>query len=167
MSDEKEPEEDVEKEEGEGKETEKDGEKEKGGDSAPERVTFWLSVLVVVALFGFLAFRAFTTTKPDSPNAKPGVTVRVDTAKSRKMDGEHWTIPITVRNSGNLPLEEVSVSVTTIGENGKEEEIDLSFAYLAEGASEDAFIVTPNAPEDAKPEASVVTFKTQRNAQGY
>ncbi len=154
MSNEKEPE-------------EAENKKEKGSDSAPERMTFWLSVLIVSVLFGFLGFRAFTTTKPDSPAAKPGVTVRVDTVNVRKMDGEHWAIPITVRNSGNLPLEEVSVRVTTIGKDGKAEEIDLSFAYLAEGASEEAFVVTPNAPEDAKPEASVTAFKTQRNARGY
>lgn len=149
------------------KSTSDDKPKKEKHDSIPERVTFWVSVLVVAALFGFLVFRAFTATKPGSQDAKPGVTVRIDSAKIQKMDDAHWTIPITVRNSGNLPLEEVSVRVTTIEKDGKEQEMDLSFAYLAEGASETAYIVTPNAPEDAKPKATVTAFKTQRNARGY
>lgn len=144
-----------------------DKQKKEKHDSIPERVTFWVSVLIVIALFGFLAFRAFKETKPGSQDAKPGVTVQIDSARVQKMDDTHWTIPITVRNSGNLPLEEVSIRVMTIGKDGKEQEIDLSFAYLAEGASETAYIVTPNAPEDAKPEAAVMAFKTQRNARGY
>ncbi|MBC8139574.1 MAG: hypothetical protein H8F28_27150 [Fibrella sp.] len=148
-------------------ENEDDPQEKESQDSIPERVTFWLSVLVVVALFGFLTYRAFTATRPDSPNAKPGVTVRVNTAKVGKMDDTHWTIPVTVNNSGNVPLEEVSVRITTTDKDGKKQETDLAFAYLAEGASEDAFIVTPNAPEEAKPEAAVMAFKTQRNARGY
>lgn len=136
-------------------------------DALPERVTFWASVLVVVALFGFLAFRAFTTTKPDSTDAKPSVTAKVDSARVGKMDERHWAIPITVRNSGNVPLEEVSVRVTTRGEDGKERETDLAFGYLAEGASEDAFVVTRTAPDQAKPEVDVTAFKAQRNARGY
>lgn len=136
-------------------------------DSVPERVTFWLSLLIVLALFGFLVFRAFTETAPGSPNAKPGVSVQIDTKKARPLNGTRWIFPITVRNSGNLALEEVMVRVTTTDKSGKEQDVDLSFAYLAEGAEETAFVVGPASPEVAQPEATVTAFKTQRNARGY
>jgi uncharacterized protein (TIGR02588 family) len=136
-------------------------------DSLPEKITFGLSVLIVLALFSFLVLRAFTEIKPGSPNAQPGVTVAIDTKNARKMDDQQWVLPVTVHNSGNLALEEVMVRVTTTDGMGEEQDTDLSFAYLAEGAREEASLVTRVAPDVAKPEAVVIAFKTQRNARGY
>lgn len=136
-------------------------------DSVPEKLTFWLSLLIVLGLFGFLAFRTVTETRPGSPSARPGVSVQIDTNRARPINRMQWALPLIVRNSGNLALEEVMVRVTSTDKDGEKRDVDLSFAYLAEGAEETAFVIFPASPEVTKPEATVTAFKTQRNARGY
>ena len=137
------------------------------GSSLPEVVTFWASLLIVVALFGFLVFHAVHVKPVGNRDTDPNVSVTVQLAKARKMDDTHWIVPVVVHNVGKLALEEVNVHVTSRGKNNKERVLDLSFAYLAEGASEEAMIVTDVTPETAAPQAEVLAFKTQRKARGY
>jgi uncharacterized protein (TIGR02588 family) len=74
---------------------------------------------------------------------------------------------VELRNSGNVPLENVEVRVTLRGPDGRPEEAEMSFSYVAEGGREGAFVVSEAAPEAARPEAKVVSFHTRRDSRGY
>ena len=137
------------------------------GDSLPVKATFAGSLLLVLALFAFLGGQAFRSAKPDSPTARPKVTASVQTAKAQPLDEAHWFMPVSVQNAGNVPVEEVLVRVTYRAKSGERETVDLTFNYLAEGATEEAFAVTDAPPGDAKIEANIAAFKTERQARGY
>ncbi len=133
-------------------------------DSVPERVTFWVSVFLVLSLFGFLAFRAVRDGQ--GGEKLPKITAVVETNKAKRMDATHWLVPVSVRNTGELAVEEMLMRVTYRTKNG-EQDADISFAYLAGGAQGDALIVTDLPPQEAKVRVFVLTLQTQRKARGY
>lgn len=134
----------------------------KPSSTLPEKVTLTVSVFIVLSLVGFLAYQGFAPRQTGLPMAE----ARVLRDRARQ-HGETWVIPVEVKNTGGVPLNEVSVSVEMIGADGQKAEVEMIFGYLAERAAEEAFVVADQEPSRAKPQARVRSFKTQRNAQGY
>lgn len=143
-----------------------DSEAKKPGSTPPEIATLAVSSLVVLGLIGFLLWHGVKTTRVPDDEAMPMAAARVQTDKAQERDG-FWAVPIEVRNVGNVPLEEVNLTVEWTDAKGEKAEADLSFNFVAENATEDAFIVVDQEPEKAKPEVTVRSFKTQRDAHGY
>ena len=136
------------------------------GNSLPERLTFWSSLVVVLTLLGFLGYHGVVAESPGDRGWSPMADARV-LPEHATQNGARWAIPVQLRNTGNVPLENVAVKVTLRGADGRSEEADLSFSYIAEGGREDAFVVSEAGPAEARPEAKVVSFQTRRDARGY
>ena len=122
-----------------------------------------MSLLLVLTLFGFLFWRTIRT----APTPAPNVSVSLLSKAARPINDVRYAVPVTVKNTGNIALEEVQVRVTATGADGKPSDTDFSFNYLAEGATETAFVVLQTAPETAKPAARVTGFKAGGAARGY
>lgn len=137
-----------------------------GGSSLPEKVTLGVSVLVILGIIGFLLWHGLRMTRPPDTEAAPLVTGRIFAEQAARRDG-FWVVPVAVRNVGNVPMEEVSMTVEWTNAEGQKSETDIMFHYLAEGATDDAFVVLDQGPEKAMPKVTVKSFKIQRDARGY
>jgi uncharacterized protein (TIGR02588 family) len=157
---------------GGGESGEKKGDQNASRDKAAHPPTIWewltlvVSSVIILAVVGALIWHARTNARPTDANASPRAEVEIRPRDARRV-GETWMIPLRVRNTGNVALELVQVRVTLTREDGKPDEREIDFVYLAEGAAEEAVVVSSTPPEQAKPKAEVLSFKLKRNARGY
>ena len=129
--------------------------------SLPEKVTLFISLAIVLVLIGYIGWHGLFVAK-GTPMIEPRVR-----REAAKRQGGQWVIPVEVRNLSDLPLEDIQVKVEITTPEGARTDMDLSFPYLAERATETARIVTALEPEKAAPEATVESFKEQKDSSGY
>jgi uncharacterized protein (TIGR02588 family) len=141
-------------------------EEDPGPPTLWEWLTLGVSLLIVLTLAGLLWWQSRNTARPNQPDAVPLATAEIRTAEVHQRDNV-YLLPLRVRNVGNIALESVKVRVTLRDRDGKEDEREVEFAVLPEGATEEAFIVSPTPPKSAKPEAEVLSFQTRPLARGY
>lgn len=154
-------------------ETQDDQKTESGAeDEPPHPTTVWEwmtlagSILVVLIIAGALVWHAVTSSRPGHTDAQMRITAEIVT-KDVRSEGSRYLIPVQVRNTGNVALQTVTVRVTLIGKDGKPDERELDFDFLAEGATEEAMVVSETPPDTAKPKTEVLSFHTRRNPRGY
>ena len=133
--------------------------------SLPEKVTLTVSLLIVVALVGYLAWHDLR----NKENAPPRIVARVRTDQAARQEGSAngWTVPVEVRNQGAGAVEDVQVTIESIGADGKPEELDITLGYLPARGGETTLVVLERPPESARPRARVRAFKQSKDAQGY
>lgn len=144
-----------------------EGEQSEQSDSLPEKVTSWVSLLLVLSLFGFLGYFYIAELQAGDGGKAPEASVIVALKESKRMDKSRWTTPVRVRNTGRVPLEEVQVKIEHKAANGEKESKEVAFAYLAAGSSQSVYIVTDLPPDRANLSAEVSYLKTQIKARGY
>jgi uncharacterized protein (TIGR02588 family) len=128
--------------------------------SLPEKVTLFVTLAVVLALMGYIAWYGVAVEK-----GPPMIEARVLPEKARRRGGQ-WAIPVEIKNISDLPLEDVHVKVEMTAPDGERTDIEITVPYLAEGGSENAYVVTQD-PQKAAPKATVESFKQKQGSQGY
>ncbi|MBC8141007.1 MAG: hypothetical protein H7Y38_06150 [Armatimonadetes bacterium] len=144
-----------------------EGESGEKNDSLPEKVTFWTSLLLVVSLFGFLGYAYIAELRSGAAGKAPEATATVALQDAKRMDDSHWTTPVSIRNTGRVPLEEVQIEITYKSASGAKKSKEVAFAYLAAGSAQSVYIVTDLPPDRANLSATVTYLKTQQKARGY
>lgn len=144
----------------------KDNKPEKVPPSLPEQVTLGLAFLLVVSLAVFLGWHGLQQATPGTKKAHPSVTARVDALRVQPQS-QGWAVLVAIENVGNVPLREVIVKAQVRDADGKPGEREVTFGFLAEGASETAWVTTFTNPAEDAPTATVQSFQTKPEARGY
>lgn len=118
--------------------------------NAVEWSVFGLSLLLVVAVGGFLAYDAVAGV--DSP---PALVVRPGAPVQR---GDVLEIPVLVENTGGAAAEDVLVEVTVRQSGGAEERAELTLPLLPRLAVRDGVVSVPSAGAVESVEGRVVGY---------
>lgn len=101
-----------------------DGGKDQRGTGGPdwvERVATILSALVVLAVVAVLVWDAVHADRPPALEASSGMP---------KLIGRYWHVPITVRNEGDVAVQEVGVRVALERPDTAATNIDIRIDWL-------------------------------------
>lgn len=134
--------------------------------SLPERVTLAVAVLLIAGLGCFLGWHGLREAIPETAGSRPRAKARVEVTQAVPQS-QGWAVPIAVENTGNVPMRQVIVKVDVQDVDGKRGERELTFGYLAEGATETGYVTTFVAPDATPPTATIQSFQTKADARGY
>jgi uncharacterized protein (TIGR02588 family) len=99
-------------------------EEERPASKAPdwvERLATLISALVVLAVVAVLVWDAVHPDRPPALEASSGTPKPV---------GRHWHVPITVRNAGDVAVQEVSVRVALERPDAAATDVDIRIDWL-------------------------------------
>jgi|GEM_PF-3582334 Protein of unknown function (DUF2393). len=150
----------------------RDEQKSQGPPSLPERVSFVVTLLIVLTVVGALAADALSARSRRAAAGPPApmAEARIDwggVAEKREGERRCWLVPITVANVGQVPLVEVGVVVEVVQPDGEAKEADVTLTYLAERARETVYVVAERRPVPETVSARVATLRIRQNARGY
>lgn len=129
--------------------------------SLPEQVTLIVSTALVLGTAGFIAWHGLATS-----HGPPSAEARVQIDRVRRA-GNSWTLPVEVKSTCDVPLEDINAVVSLTGKDGARDEIDIAIPYLPERGTETIYVISETPPETARPEANVTHFKASANGKGY
>lgn len=93
---------------------------------------FGVGLVLVTCTLGFLIYDGATSR--DEP---PQLSVELGTPEKR---GEHFVVPLTVKNTGGQTAEGVTVEVTLESDGGRAERGEFSVAFLPRGGKREGFV---------------------------
>lgn len=125
-------------------EVNKSHEKRSTGRKFAEWVTLGLSVLLVLAIAGYLVYSGSREQSPHVP-----VEVRVLAGEVQEASGR-YVVPIEVRNLGRRTLKDLKVQVTFAAPAGESNQPDeeVTLDYLAAGAAQKIYLYVHRHPKD-------------------
>ena len=132
--------------------TEKQGEEGQEQPSGPdwvERLATLISALLVLAVVAVLVWDAVHPDRPASLDASTGTPRAV---------GGKWHVPIIVRNSGDVAVQEVSVSVGLEHPDTSVKDVDIRIDWLPGRSQREIDAVFPVDPARGKLSAEVQSF---------
>ena len=114
-----------------------------------ERLATIVSALLVLAVVAVLVWDAVHPDRPPALDASTGAPHVV---------GRHWHVPITVRNSGDVAVQEVSVSVALEHPDTAVKDIHIQIDWLPGRSQREIDAVFPVDPARGKLSAEVQSF---------
>lgn len=124
------------------------------GRTAAQIFTTALSLLLIALLAGAILYEGYGD-RGNNP-ARIEVEVRADEAEQR---GEHWYVPILVRNLGDDTIEELVIGIDVSRGAEIVLETDTTIAQLGESAEASATLVLDEDPTTLTIEALPETFQ--------
>ena len=124
------------------------------GRSTAQLITTVISVLLIALLAGAILYEGYVD-RANSP-AEIRVAVQTDQAEQR---GEHWYVPILIRNLGDDTVEELVIAIDVRRGDETILETDTTIAQLGEAAETTATIVLDEDPADLTIDATAETFQ--------
>lgn len=112
------------------------------GRTTAERITFWMSLAILVAVFGVAGW---VTNR--SSNDPPLVVVEANLDAMRE-SGDRFYVPITITNNGGLTAQDVIVTGELDTGEGQPEIAEVTITFLAGNESEEAELVFTANPND-------------------
>jgi uncharacterized protein (TIGR02588 family) len=120
-------------------------EKERGAtpqkSSGPDWIERLATIISAVLVLGVIAVLVWDAVHPDRP-----ASLDVSTGRPTAV-GRHWHVPIVVRNSGDVAVQEVNVSVSLQHPDTTVRDIDIRIDWLpgrSERAIDAVFAVDPS-----------------------
>jgi uncharacterized protein (TIGR02588 family) len=108
-----------------------------------EWAVFGVSLVLVACTLGFLAYEGFGS----AGDAPPELRVELGTPERR---GEHFLVPVTVRNGGGQTAEGVTVEVALERDGSPPERGEFSVAFLPRGGQREGFVTFRTDPRSAR-----------------
>lgn len=121
--------------------TEREGLERSQESSGPDWVERLATIISAVLVLGVIAVLVWDAVHPDRP---PALDVSTGTPTAV---GRHWHVPIVVRNSGDVAVQEVNVSVSLQHPDTTVRDIDIRIDWLpgrSERAIDAVFAVDPS-----------------------
>ncbi|MBA3711812.1 MAG: hypothetical protein H0W76_05085 [Pyrinomonadaceae bacterium] len=117
-----------------------------------EWAVFAVGLVLVGAALGYLVYDAATF-----GNAPPDIEVRLDAPAQQR---QHFTVPVTVINHGDLPAEGVRVEVVLEASGAEEpERAELEIPLLPRGASREGAVAFRRDPRTAQLTARLLGYE--------
>ena len=127
----------------------KGGRDDSSGPDWVERLATIISAALVLAVIAVLVWDAVHPDRPAALDASTGTPRAV---------GSHWHVPIIVRNSGDVAVQEVSVSVALAHPDTSVKDIDIRIDWLPGRSQREIDAVFPVDPSRGKLTAEVRSF---------
>lgn len=128
----------------------KDAEQKEGsGPDWVEILATWLSGVLVLAVVAVLVWDAVHPDRPPALDAVTGTPKRV---------GTRWHVPITVRNAGDVGVQEVDVGVALAGADTTVNDVTIRIDWLPGRSEREVYAVFPVDPARGKLRAEVQSF---------
>jgi uncharacterized protein (TIGR02588 family) len=108
-----------------------------------EWVVFGVGTLLVAGALGFLVYDGATS----AGDAPPALTVVLGTPEQK---GEHFVVPVTVRNDGGQTAEGVTIEVTLERDGAEAERGEFAVAFLPRGGKREGFVTFSTDPRSAR-----------------
>ena len=123
--------------------------KEPSGPDWVEVFATWVSGVLVLAVVAVLVWDAWHPDRPPTLDATAGTPKHV---------GTHWHVPITVRNTGDVGVQEIGVGVALTGADTTVNDVTIRIDWLPGRSEREVYAVFPVDPARGKLSAEVQSF---------
>ena len=125
------------------------------GRKLAEWITLGTSIVIVLAVAGYLLVEAMREHPPVVPFA-----MRVLSDEARATESG-FVVPLVVTNRGEQTVKELVIRVTTNAGSDKERFEEVTIDYLGEKASERVYLVFDHDPAVSKPLARALSYQLE------
>ena len=122
---------------------------EQSGPDWLEVLATWISGALVLAVVGVLLWDAVHPDRPPALEATTGTP---------RVVGTRWHVPITVRNTGDVGVQEVDVAVALAGADTTVADVTIRIDWLPGRSERGVYAVFPVDPSRGKLTAEVQSF---------